>query len=151
MTPLQELKARADRIGHALKLGTPQTEDCFTKMAEIEEVLADTKIDCLMHLRATSPYSGFEVLGNVIITIRDSTFKIINTIGDPVRDIEPIILSADLLDALGIHIALRRNLEVLKKQSVPIGQELDDLGSSGQRSLPRLMNSPLRPKRCSPN
>lgn len=130
MTSLEELNEQADRVNRALTLAQPQTQTCFEKMEDIEAVLADMKSYCVMYLRANSHYNNFEVLRDLVITIRGSTLKIIKAIGDPPRDTEPIYLAADLMDALGAHIELSMNLEVLRAQHAPIGSELSYLRSS---------------------
>jgi hypothetical protein len=133
MTNLEEWKAQADKIHQSLKLAKPQTETCFEAMDEIEPVLAETKIYSIVYLRATSNYSGFEVLRDIVKTATNIILRIVQAIGDIDRDLEPIQLGGDLLDALDIHIQLSANLEILKKQTVPIGEELDKISSSRTR------------------
>ena len=127
---LDEQKSQVDRVEQALKPTTPQTDACFQSMREILQILDGTSVKCALYLRATSDYHRFEILQDLIIRVRDSTRKVIETLGDPVRDFEPIRHAGDLLDALGIHIALSMNVEVRKKKSASIGKDLKKLGPS---------------------
>jgi hypothetical protein len=133
MTALEVWRTQADKIDQALQLAKPETDTYFKAMESIEPVLADAKIYSIMHLRATSHFSGFEVLRDIIKTATNIILSIVQEIGDMERDLEPIQLGADLLDALDIHIQLSTNLEILKKQAIPIGKELNEARASRTR------------------
>ena len=119
-------------------------------MREILQILDGASVKCALYLRATSDYHRFEILQDLIIRVRDSTRKVIETLGDPVRDFEPIRHAGDLLDALGIHIALSMNVEVRKKKSASIGKDLKKLGPSIKEVTISLRHSAHRRGRCSP-
>ena len=138
MTELGEWKNRADAINQALKLIKPETDKCFDAMRKIEPVLAETRIYTIVHLRATSHYSSYEDLRDIISTAVSVIFSVVESIGEMGKDFEPISLGSELLDDLDIHIQLRMSLEVLRKQAVPIGAELNDINSSRTRIITAL-------------
>jgi len=127
---LDEQKSQADGVEQALRPTTPQTNVCLRSMREILSILDNTSVQCVMHLRATSDYQRFEDLQDLVIKVRDSTYKIIRTLGDVVRDFEPIKRAAELLDTLDIHIALSMSVEVRRQRGVSIGKDLKDLRAS---------------------
>lgn len=102
-------------------------------MREILTILDGTIIKCTLHLRAASDYQQFEILQDLVIRVRNSTRKVIETLGDPGRDFDPVRRAGDLLSDLGIHIALKMNVELRQSKSASIGKDLKRLGPSIKR------------------
>jgi hypothetical protein len=130
MTTVDESRGKVDRVREALRLETPETQTWVEEMSNLEEALNETRLRFLLNLRATSRYDSFEPERDLLRAIRDTILVIIEAKGDPTRDFEPIYRSAELLDALDSHINRSMNLEALKNNLIPSGQEQDNLLSS---------------------
>lgn len=132
MTSIEELANHLDEVKGDInfELTTPETAACLTLMDETTKVLDDMRFECFMRLRATTSHVQFERLQRLVVTVRDLVYDIIRTLGDPEQNFDPISDAAELLDILAIHILLSQNVESLRKQSLPIQEDLNALGVS---------------------
>lgn len=133
MTFLQEPTQRLAEVGQGLDLANPETAKCRKGMNHIVAELAEIRLESLKYLRAMSEPDQFEKLVVCINMVRNYSFNIIMTLGDPEQNLTSIEKANDLLDALDIHIRLRRHVDFLKEQPVSIEQDLNALVGSMKR------------------
>ena len=131
MTFLQDTTDQLKGLG--LELVEPETKACRDGMGHILQALADTKVACRKYLLATSKPEQFQKLIIFIKIARDYSYKIITVLGDPEQHLEPIDVANNLLDAIDIHIRLRRHVDFLEKHPGPMEQDLNALPVSMQR------------------
>ena len=135
MAFLDEQTGRLAGVGRDLGLGlaNPETASCVTGMNHIMASLAEMRLESLRFLRAMSEPDQFEKLVVYVNTVRNYAFNIIMTLGDPEQDLAPIGKANDLLDALEIHVRLRRRVDLLREQPGSISPDLNALPGSMER------------------
>jgi hypothetical protein len=114
-------------VNRRLALEKPSDKECYEAIDRIMAALAGLKLECLKNLLATSDPDQFEILWNYVKAIRDYSFKIIMTKGEPERDLTLIKTANELLGALAKHIRLGRHVKRLEEQPVSAEQDLNAL------------------------
>jgi len=146
---LQNPAAALAEVEQSLQLSEPATDAYRESKQKIISVLEAAKLEYTKDLRPTSDVTQFEGLQDLVAKLRDLSYKIIESSGDPPEQpLELLAKAGELLNVVDIHISVLNHVKQLFGQPTSVAADVGSLGVTMKAIMTHLEIFRTEVKKC---